>query len=139
MQVPLAWPFAASGTCVATQGGKRAWITTGGAAKARILATTDGGDSWTAYDTPITQGTPISGGLSVAFRDPHHGILAGGDLGSTTPPTDNVAVSDDGGATWTLTTPDAVRQRGLRPGVRAGVRPADGGGHGPRGRGLVAG
>ena len=41
----------------------------------------------------------------MAFRDPHHGILAGGDLGSTTPPTDNVAVSDDGGATWTLTTP----------------------------------
>ena len=97
--------FAASGTCVATQGGKRAWIATGGAARARILATTDGGDSWTAYDTPITQGTSISGGLSVAFRDPHHGILAGGDLGSTTPPTDNVAVSGDGGATWTLTTP----------------------------------
>lgn len=97
--------FAASGTCVATQGGKRAWIATGGAAKARILATIDGGNSWTAYDTPITQGTPISGGLSVAFRDPHHGILAGGDLGSTTPPTDNVAVSDDGGATWTLTSP----------------------------------
>ena len=97
--------FAASGTCVATQGGKRAWIATGGAAKARILATTDGGDNWTAYDTPITQGTSISGGLSVAFRDPHHGILAGGDLGSATPPTDNVAVSNDGGATWTLTTP----------------------------------
>lgn len=97
--------FAASGTCVAVQGGKRAWITTGGAAKARILATTDGGDTWKAYDTPITQGTPISGGLSVAFRDPHHGILAGGDLGSSEPPTDNVAVSDDGGATWTLTSP----------------------------------
>lgn len=97
--------FAASGTCVATQGGKRAWIATGGAARARILATTDGGDSWQAYDTPITQGTPISGGLSVAFRDSHHGILAGGDLGSTTPPTDNVAVSGDGGATWTLATP----------------------------------
>src|SRR3989440_1652962 len=31
--------FAASGTCVATQGKSRAWIGTGGAAKARILAT----------------------------------------------------------------------------------------------------
>ncbi|MEP6686841.1 MAG: hypothetical protein ABJC36_00745 [Gemmatimonadales bacterium] len=108
-RLPAAQPgeaaFAASGTCVATQGGKRAWIATGGAARARILATTDGGDSWQAYDTPITQGTPISGGLSVAFRDPHHGILAGGDLGSATPPTDNVALSDDGGVTWTLATP----------------------------------
>ena len=53
--------------------------------KARVLATTDGGDSWQAFDTPITQGTPISGGISIAFRDPHHGILAGGDLGSSQP------------------------------------------------------
>jgi photosystem II stability/assembly factor-like uncharacterized protein len=108
-RLPAAQPgeaaFAASGTCVAVQGGKRAWITTGGAARARILATTDGGDTWKAYNTPITQGTGISGGTSVAFRDPHHGILAGGDLGSTTPPTDNVAVSQDGGVTWTLATP----------------------------------
>ncbi|MGB5389260.1 MAG: glycosyl hydrolase, partial [Thermoanaerobaculia bacterium] len=33
--------FAASGTCVAVQGGKRAWIGTGGAALARIFATLD--------------------------------------------------------------------------------------------------
>jgi photosystem II stability/assembly factor-like uncharacterized protein len=97
--------FAASGTCIAAQGGKRAWIATGGAQKARVLATTDGGDSWQAFDTPITQGTPISGGITIAFRDPHHGILAGGDLGSSAVPTDNVAVSDDGGRTWTLASP----------------------------------
>jgi photosystem II stability/assembly factor-like uncharacterized protein len=97
--------FAASGTCVAVQGGKRAWIATGGAAKARVLTTTDGGNTWQAHDTPITQGTPISGGISIAFRDPHHGILAGGDLGSARVPTDNVAVSDDGGVTWTLASP----------------------------------
>jgi photosystem II stability/assembly factor-like uncharacterized protein len=34
--------FAASGTCVATQGEENAWIATGGAKIARILATTDG-------------------------------------------------------------------------------------------------
>ena len=80
--------FAASGTCIAAQGGKRAWIATGGAPKARVLATTDGGDSWQAFDTPITQGTPFSGGISIAFRDPHHGILAGGDLvAAPSPPT----------------------------------------------------
>ena len=54
--------FAASGTCTAVQGGQRAWIATGGAEKARILATTDGGRSWNSYDTPIVQGTPSSGG-----------------------------------------------------------------------------
>jgi len=103
-QMPAAQPgeaaFAASGTCVATQGGKRAWIATGGAAKARILATTDGGATWKAYNTPIVQGTPSSGGFSVAFRDPFHGILGGGELDPALPQGPNVAVSTDGGKSW---------------------------------------
>jgi photosystem II stability/assembly factor-like uncharacterized protein len=96
--------FAASGTCITAQGGKRAWITTGGAARARVFATTDGGNSWASYDTPIVQGTPVSGGFSIAFRDPNRGILVGGDLDNAGI-TDNVAVSRDGGRTWSLATP----------------------------------
>ncbi len=92
--------FAASGTCVATQGQNRAWIATGGAEQARILATTDGGDSWQAYETPIVQGTPASGVFTVAFRDALHGILAGGDLDRPDTRSRNVAVSSDGGKTW---------------------------------------
>ena len=94
--------FAASGTCVATQGSRRAWIATGGSAKARILATTDGGNSWAAYDTPIVQGTPTSGVISVDFRDGRHGILGGGELLAPTVPADTVARSRDGGKTWLL-------------------------------------
>jgi photosystem II stability/assembly factor-like uncharacterized protein len=94
--------FAASGTCVATQGENRAWIATGAAEKARILATTDGGDTWNAYGTPIVQGTPASGLFTVAFRDASHGILAGGDLEAPDALSDNVAVSKDGGKTWKL-------------------------------------
>jgi photosystem II stability/assembly factor-like uncharacterized protein len=94
--------FAASGTCVTAQGGKRAWIATGVAARARILATTDGGDTWAAYDTPIVQGTPSSGGISVDFRDPFHGILAGGELAAPAAFADDVARSSDGGKTWRL-------------------------------------
>ena len=94
--------FAASGTCVATEGRGNAWIATGAAAKARILATTDGGRSWKAYETPIVQGTESSGGISVAFRDRFHGILGGGDLAITDVFTDNVALSRDGGKTWEL-------------------------------------
>lgn len=105
-QVPAAQPgeasFAASGTCVAVAGERHAWIGTGGADKARILATTDGGQSWNAYDTPIVQGTPSSGVITLAFRDPWHGILAGGDLAITDAFTDNVARSSDGGRTWQL-------------------------------------
>lgn len=106
--MPAAQPgeaaFAASGTCVATQGTRNAWITTGGAATARILATTDGGNSWTAYPTPIIQGTPSSGGLSVAFRDADHGILGGGELAAPDAFSDNVARSSDGGKSWQLAT-----------------------------------
>jgi photosystem II stability/assembly factor-like uncharacterized protein len=94
--------FAASGTCVATQGENRAWIATGAAEKARILATTDGGDTWNSYGTPIVQGTPASGLFTVAFRDATHGILAGGDLEAPDALSDNVAVSKDGGKTWQL-------------------------------------
>jgi len=97
--------FAASGTCVTTQAGNRAWIGTGGGAKARILSTTDGGNSWTSHDVPgITQGTPTSGVVSVDFRDRFHGILGGGDVVASTEPQNNVARSADGGATWTLAT-----------------------------------
>jgi photosystem II stability/assembly factor-like uncharacterized protein len=94
--------FAASGTCIATQGENRAWIGTGGAAKARIIATTDGGDSWKAFETPVVQGTGSSGILTVAFRDARHGILGAGELAAPDQFTDNVARSSDGGRTWRL-------------------------------------
>jgi photosystem II stability/assembly factor-like uncharacterized protein len=107
--LPAALPgegsFAASGTCVATQGSKRAWIATGAAGlpvPARILATTDGGDTWAAYNTPILQDAGTSGVFSVAFRDGRHGILGGGDFAKTTPAI--TARSKDGGKTWQPTT-----------------------------------
>jgi photosystem II stability/assembly factor-like uncharacterized protein len=95
--------FAASGTCLETVGTDPAWIATGAAASARILATTDGGQTWKSYATPIQpQGTPVSGLTTVAFRDTRHGITAGGDVVATDREPHNVAVSDDGGKTWEL-------------------------------------
>jgi photosystem II stability/assembly factor-like uncharacterized protein len=110
-QLPAAQPgeaaFASSGTCVATEGERHAWIGTAGAARARILATTDAGATWNAYLIPdgFTQGTPVSGIASVDFRDRFHGILGGGDVVASTVPQVNVARSQDGGASWVLTTP----------------------------------
>ena len=71
--------FASSGTCVTTQGGRNAWIATGVAAIARVLATRDQGNTWNAYDTPLFS-SPSAGAFTVAFRDPFHGIVGGGDL-----------------------------------------------------------
>jgi photosystem II stability/assembly factor-like uncharacterized protein len=96
--------FAASGTCVTTEGDRNAWIGTGAARKARILATNDAGKSWTSYATPI-RGDSTSGIASVAFRDRLHGIIGGGNVADTTGGQKNVARSDDGGRTWTLATP----------------------------------
>ena len=98
--------FAASGTCIATEGKRNAWIATGGSTIARILATTDGGDSWTAYDTPLIS-SPSAGGISVAFRDAWHGIVGGGDLSSNDAA--QTATSDNGGQTWTLTNKPPVQ------------------------------
>ena len=99
--------FASSGTCTAVQGGKRGWIVTGGTGDARVLATTDGGDSWTAHLTPVVQGAPegASGIFTIDFRDANRGILAGGDLVRESEVLPNVARTSDGGVTWELVTP----------------------------------
>ena len=114
--------FAASGTCIATHDRTNAWIATGGATTARILATRDGGDSWNAYDTPLVS-SPSAGAISVAFRDPRNGIVGGGDLASNNAA--DTATSNDGGQTWTLTNKPPVQGaifclayvRGIRHGL----------------------
>ena len=92
--------FSSSGTCIATEGLENAWVATGGSSIARILATRDGGHTWNAYDTPLVS-NPSAGGFSVAFRDPLHGIVGGGDLSSNS--SAQAAVSEDGGGHWKLT------------------------------------
>lgn len=94
--------FAASNTCVATQGEENAWIVTGGSTVSRALATRDGGNTWNAYDTPIVS-SPSAGAFTVAFRDSRHGIVGGGDLDPTDPNQARTATSNDGGRTWALT------------------------------------
>src|SRR6266536_2873283 len=68
--LPGEFSFASSGTCVTTQGGRNAWIATGGADIARVLAITDGqSNTWNAYDTPLFSSSS-AGAFSVDFRDP---------------------------------------------------------------------
>src|SRR5947207_2246690 len=99
--------FASSGTCVTTQGGRNGWIATGGSTIARVLATRDAGNTWNAYDTPLAS-SPSGGAFTVAFRDPFHGIVGGGDLDPNNPNSADTATSGDGGQTWTLTNPPPV-------------------------------
>jgi photosystem II stability/assembly factor-like uncharacterized protein len=94
--------FAASGTCAATVGKRHAWLATGGAEKARVLATKDGGETWADYETPLVQGTGTSGNITIAFRDKRHGVVGGGELVAPTEFLDTFARTRDGGQTWTL-------------------------------------
>ncbi|HEY6660156.1 MAG TPA: hypothetical protein VI031_03405, partial [Pyrinomonadaceae bacterium] len=93
--------FAASGTNIALFGKSHAWIGTGGAAKSRVLRTSDGGRSWQVADTPLAAGQS-AGIFSIAFRDAKHGIVVGGDYRKEQEAVDNLAVTSDGGVTWKL-------------------------------------
>jgi photosystem II stability/assembly factor-like uncharacterized protein len=90
------------------------WYGTGAAATARVLRSSDGGRTWTVATTPLPAG-PSAGIFSIAFRDTTHGVIVGGDYKNEAGAVDNVAVTSDGGATWTL-----VKEKGLS-GFRSAV------------------
>lgn len=93
--------FAASGTCITTQGKKNAWFATGGVV-ARVFRSTDGGKSWKVSETPIMHGSPSAGIFSIRFQDAQHGVIVGGDYLHPDQGGANIATSDDGGKTWKL-------------------------------------
>ena len=92
--------FAASGTCLAIGAENVAWIGTGNAEQARVLRSADRGWSWMASDAPIVSGE-AAGITSIAFRDERYGLVVGGHLGQPGEHTANVALTADGGVTWT--------------------------------------
>lgn len=93
--------FASSGTCLRAGSGGVAWIGTGASADGpRVLRTTDRGATWTAVAAPIIAGTS-AGITTMAFQDDALGSAIGGDIANPDSITDNVAITTDGGVTWT--------------------------------------
>jgi len=92
--------FAASGTNVAVVPPNHVWIGTGAASESRVLRSSDGGKTWALATTPLASG-PSSGIFSIAFSDPKHGMVVGGDYKVESGAVDNAARTTDGGATWT--------------------------------------
>jgi photosystem II stability/assembly factor-like uncharacterized protein len=121
--------FAASGTCLAVYGDSHVWLASGGASVARVYHSPDRGRTWTVHDTPIRAGAPSAGIFSVAFRDARHGVIAGGDYQQPTLRGRNLAITSDGGATWTL-----VDSASSPAGYRSAVAYVPG----SKGRSLVA-
>lgn len=102
---PIALPgegaFAASGTSLVMHGTSHVWIGTGVKA-ARVLHSRDGGVTWSAAVTPLQSSTESAGVFSLSFADTLHGIAVGGDYANPDARDSTVAITHDGGATWTV-------------------------------------
>jgi len=99
--LPGEFAFAASGQCLVSDGGRRAWFGTGGGAQARVFRTDDGGGSWQVSATPIRSG-PTAGIFALAFRGQQHGFAVGGDFTTPAVAPDALALTSDGGESWRL-------------------------------------
>lgn len=100
--------FAASGTCLITQGKNNAFLVTGGS-DARVFKSTDRGKTWMVYNTPMAKGTPGSGIFSIAMYDDKRGVIVGGNYEKPLEGKNNLAVTRDGGITWELFFKKALR------------------------------
>ena len=97
--------FAASGTCLITEGSQTAYVGTGAGGAARVMKTTDRGATWSVVETPVSHGTPSSGLASVSFLNSTQGVVAGGEISKPDSIASPIAITEDAGATWTLASP----------------------------------
>jgi hypothetical protein len=76
----------------------------------RVFRSGDSGRTWQVSTTPIRSG-PSAGIFALAFRDPRHGLAAGGDFLLPAASPDALALSGDGAVTWQLVAdaPDEYR------------------------------
>jgi photosystem II stability/assembly factor-like uncharacterized protein len=107
--------FAASGTGITVLGDRDVWIGTGGKDAARVYHSGDAGRTWTVAATPIRADSASAGIFSVAFSDLQHGIAVGGDYSKPTEEAGNIAITADGGKTWTK--PAGAPPKGFRSAV----------------------
>ena len=106
--------FAASNSCIAILNGaalraaspsavsdQNIWFASGGKV-ARVFHTSDRGKTWDVFNTPILRGPESAGIFAIVFRDAQHGAIAGGDYKHPDQDGPNLAFTDDGGKTWSL-------------------------------------
>ncbi len=104
--------FAASGTCLITNGKNNVFLISGGT-DARVFRSNDRGKTWSVSDTPITKGTAGSGIFSIAMFDELNGGIVGGNYEKPDETGNNLAFTNDGGKNWTL----AKGLNGYRSGI----------------------
>jgi photosystem II stability/assembly factor-like uncharacterized protein len=117
-QTPPALPnegsFAASNTCLFLRGAGEVWYATGGTGAARVFHSPDRGLSWTVASAPLRNDSASAGIFTLAFADARRGIAAGGDYAHDKEDRGNLAITTDGGRTWTA---PAAAPHGFRSAV----------------------
>jgi len=103
------------------------WIASGGK-RSRVFHSSDKGESWEVFNTPIVQGKAMTGIYSIAFYDENIGIVFGGDWDQKDFNEGNKAITKDGGKTWNLIS------NGKGPGYRSSVKFVPG----SQGQGIIA-
>jgi photosystem II stability/assembly factor-like uncharacterized protein len=91
--------FAASGTCLITQGKTNAFIVSGGK-DARVFRSTDRGKTWNVARSPIIYGPSGAGIFSIAMWDSFNGVIVGGNYEKPSDAGGTLGFTTDGGATW---------------------------------------
>ncbi len=94
--------FAASGTGIAIGRKNDVWIGTGGKGGGRVFHSVDAGGTWSVSETPIRHDSGSSGIFSLAFSDRLHGVAVGGDYKKISVFANAVALTSDGGRTWSI-------------------------------------
>ena len=93
----------------------------GGPGAARVFHSTDRGRTWTVATTPMRNDGAAAGIFSLAFADARHGIAVGGDYSKDKEDRQNIALTSDGGVTWTA--PPGAGPTGLPFRRRLAARP----------------
>jgi photosystem II stability/assembly factor-like uncharacterized protein len=91
--------FAASGTCIITQGKKNVFLVSGGK-DARVFRSNNGGYAWYVADSPIVKGEASQGIFGISMFDAMNGVIVGGDYAKPNADVSNLAFTKDGGKTW---------------------------------------
>jgi photosystem II stability/assembly factor-like uncharacterized protein len=95
--------FAASNSALFLGRPGEAFVVSGGAGAARVFRSADFGRTWKVAETPVAANATsgLFGGLALGGR---RAVAVGGDYKAELSPAGGIAVSDDGGASWTLAT-----------------------------------
>lgn len=91
--------FAASGTCLITQGKDGLFMVTGGN-DARVFYSNNRGRTWVVTETPFVKGTAGSGIFSIAMYDSKNGVIVGGNYEKPDEASRNMAFTRNGGGVW---------------------------------------